>query len=255
MAKEVEIRINNIKMFDRLIVSMLKLVERCQIVVNEKGCAIKSINDAETIRAFYDSNVLTSKTPIKLNIGDIKKLSKCISALNDFKDDKENTAVMLADPSFLRMKDVIEFKLHLIADRLIDKNTAMPLKNTYDPDYSFTMSNELMKKMSSMAFIDAETDQMPKIYIYKKDKYIVGEIDDKTNALTDSIQIPISSVFDGDWSLPIITKLDRFTLWNPLNAKEVKVTKTIQKVIQSTSLLEYGKNYIEVMIASSGLKK
>lgn len=246
------ITIHNIKLFDRLLFSVLKMVEMCEFKIGPKGCKISSINDSRVTRAFFETNAITCDENISFAIGDLSRLHKSIRVLNDFKKD-DKLCKMTYDGVFLKMDDIVNFKLHSISSSRIEKYIDPGLKTKLQNDFSMVLTNVMMKKLCSMAFITS--DESPKIYIYKKGDSIVGEIDDKTKERSDSIQIPISSEFDGQWITPIITKIDFFRNWNLLDASKIIAIMTKQKVMLSVAQITEGDTYIKSKIISSVIKR
>jgi hypothetical protein len=148
------------------------------------------------------------------------------------------------DGEFLSLKDKMKFKLKSCKESVVKANIGEDMKRKLVPGFGMKLQNAMMKKLCTMSFIsssDESKDQ--KIYFYKEGEQIVGEIDNKKQKIRDSIGIPVTSDYFGDWTVPVICKLDNFRMWNPLNVDVVNV-----------AILEGGKAAVILNDAKTGDK-
>jgi len=252
-----KIIVKNVKYLDRFLKSITQFVPSCKFDIDSDKCVVRSQN--LSARAFFTSNVIVAESEISFCLSELGKLYQSIKTLSDFKEsDKE--CVITYDGTFLRMKDVVSFKLTTVKEDVVRDNITADLKTQLTPVFGFKLRNAVMNKMKTMQFMSQDTT--PKVYIYK-DKIgsvdtIVGEIDNKIQQLTDSIAIPLSTTFFGDWETSVITDLESFGLWNPVSADDINVsfvTNGQAKAIISLSEVKEDDVYIKTKVLSSVLKQ
>jgi len=210
-------------------------------------------------RAFFTTNVITSESELSFCLSDLTKLYQSIKTLSDFKEDDSN-CIINYDGTFLRMKDVVSFKLTTVKEDVVRDTVTTDIKTQLSPVFGFKLRNAIMNKMNSMQFMSQ--DASPKVYIYKQvvnnKEVIIGEVDNKAQQLVDSISIPLSDNFFGGWETSIITDLESFGLWNPLTANDINVsfvTNGTAKAIISLSEIKEDNVYIKAKVLSSVLKQ
>jgi len=252
-----KIIIKNVKYLDRFLKSITKFVPSCKFDIDADKCSVRSQN--VSARAFFTTNVITSESEISFCLSDLTKLYQSIKTLADFKED-DSDCVINYDGTFLRMKDIVSFKLTTVKEDVVRDTVTSDIKTQLKPVFGFKLRNAIMNKMNSMQFMSQ--DSTPKVYIYKQKikgkDVIIGEIDNKVQQLVDSISIPLSNSFFGEWETSIITDLDSFGLWNPLTADDINVsfvTNGTAKAIISLSEIKEDDVYVKAKVLSSVLKQ
>jgi hypothetical protein len=249
----VKLIVKDLDLFDSYLNSISKLVDSCKFTINSEECTVMAVDEKKIFRAFFKTNSLVSDTPVEFCLGELMKFCRSISTLRDFKGE-DNTVELQFDGNFLKLKDKIKFSLKTIKEEVITRFIGSEIKATLEPVFGFTVNNVLMKKLNSMSFISRDEDSH-RVYLYKEDDKIIGEIDNKNATIRDSIAIPITSDFYGEWSAPIVTKLDYFRLWNLLNAKEIKVDVVKQGVCIIVNEIAKSDFYVKIKIVSPVIKK
>ena len=79
--------------------------------------------------------------------------------------------------------------------------------------------------------------------------------DNKNQTIRDSIAIPVSTDYRGDWPSPIITKLEQFRMWNLLNADEININVVKQGPVAISSQVDNNGYKIAVKMLAMPLKK
>jgi hypothetical protein len=248
-----KITIGSVHKLDRLIGAISKLVESCEFDIDNDGCVVRSTNRVE--RAFFKTDVLKtaeSGESVQFCPMNLTKMRKSIQTLMDFS--KEDGGHSLEyDGTFVKLNGIVKFKFKTVKRSTIEDMITVDIKTELETYCSFKLNNVLFKKLMKMAFVSDDEEIDPKIYIYKENNAIVGEIDDKTEDLMDSISIPISTNFDGDWTVPLIITMSTFKTWNLLDAKDVLVeyvgTGSI-RVIRIRSSVKDDDSFINVEIIS-----
>lgn len=283
------IKIEDLQYFEELLTSVSKITGACKFTVDEKGCTIKVKSETESVRAFFKSTALISEEPISFCLSDINKLNKSIKVVADtrkrkmesfikkklssfeaselkgknreltdkFKAEfrsKEKPFFLLYDYPYIKFsKDGVKFRFSTIKEDAIEYTKATELTRALTEDFGFVTNTKTINKIAEISGI-AALDK-PKVYIYKEKhesgEYIVGEVDDKTQKLSDSIGIPISKEFFGDWYDHICLMLESFKLFALVPSDNIRVTMTKEKAISVKSSNEFN----TVHIIAQGLKK
>jgi hypothetical protein len=245
--------IKDLNLFNTYLNAISSLVDSCKFTIDENECTVMSVDDSKVFRVFFRTNVILSDSKVEFCIGELNKFNRSISTLRDFKGD-DNQAVINFDGNFLKMKDKIKFSLKLIKEEVIKRMIAAPITAKLEPTHGFKLNNATMKKLCSMTFISTD-DTSHRVYLYKEDEKIIGELDNKKINICDSISIPISTDFYGDWTGPVITKLDDFRKWNLLGAPEINIHVIKQGACIILNEINNGDFYAKVKIVCPTVKK
>lgn len=283
------IKIEDLQYFEELLTSISKITGACKFSVDSTGCEVKVKSETEAVRAFFKSKALVSEEPISFCLSDIKKLNRSIKIVADTRkskmeayvnkklkayekgDDKinkkeltikfqhefrkkEKPSILIYDHPYIRFsKDGVKFKFSTIKEDVIEYTKPTSLTRELTDDYGFTISAKMVSRVAEISSITVL--DKPKVYIYKEKhesgEYIVAEVDDKTQKLSDSIGIPVTRDFFGDWYGHICLILDAFKLFNLIPSEEIKVAMTKEKAISVKSSNEFN----SVHIITQGLKK
>lgn len=242
-----KINVTDLENFNRFINSISKLVTSCKFVIDSKKCEVSAVDENKKFRVFFETDSILSDTKVEFCLSEISKLCSSISTLREFKTDKDNTTILEYDGTNIKLNDGIKFSLKTIKEEVIKRLITEKLKIELDEVYGFTLDNKMMKKLCSMSFISGSSDTH-KIYIYKNDNKIIGEVDDKKSSIRDSIGIPISTDFFGSWEQPLITKVDTFRLWNLLDCPFIKISYTKQGACLILNEMVKNTSYIKIKI-------
>lgn len=283
------IKIEDLQYFEELLTSISKITGACKFSVDNTGCEVKVKSETEAVRAFFKSKALVSEEPISFCLSDIKKLNRSIKIVADTRKSKmesyvskklkayekggdkinkkeltikfehefrkkEKPSILIYDHPYIKFsKDGVKFKFSTIKEDVIEYTKPTSLTRELTDDYGFTISSKMVSRVAEISSITVL--DKPKVYIYKEKhdsgEYIVAEVDDKTQKLSDSIGIPVTRQFFGDWYSHICLILDAFKLFNLIPSEEIKVSMTKEKAISVKSSNEFN----SVHIITQGLKK
>jgi hypothetical protein len=228
--------VNNPEHFTEFLTAIIKIIPSHKFDINSDGCTIRSVNEYATVRGFFKTQSITSDSDVSFCLSDTTKLLRIFQYIKDLNKPESLTSPVTLeyDNTFLRYnKNGMKFKFSTIKDQVIEKFITNDLTTQLTDVYGLNINSDIIKKILSMSSITSTED--PKLYLYKEGEVIVGEVDDKTNRLTDSIAIPISKNYFGDWNTPISIKLDIFRLFGIIHSDEIKVALTDKKVLEVNS--------------------
>ncbi len=250
-----KIKIKNVDYLDKFLNSILRFVGACKFDIDSERCIVRSQN--MVARAFFTTNVMTAEEPISFCIGELQYLCKSIKTLKEFKESDDRSCVLNYNDPFIQLKDIVKFKISTIHESKVEEWLTVDLVAELTSTCGCKLTNVMMKKLASMSFM---ADESPKVYVYKEDDKIIGEIDDRTQDLVNSISIPLSTDITGVWTTPIITDLDSFRMWNLLDAKSIDVSRVVSGKRQAILVLAEDVNtkedvYVKVKILGTELKK
>lgn len=246
-----KIYIKDIKLFEKLLHSVNRLVPSCKFEIDKDKAEIRGFNDSTVIRAFYETNIITSDEASSFCIAKLANFYKSIQLISEFGDN--DTIELNYDGTFIKYSSNTKFKFSTVKEETVEKYISPRLKVTLDKIYGCTLTQPLMKKLSSLSCIS--NDDKIKVYIYKENDAIMGEIDNKQLRISDSIAIPITKDFYGPWDNIIIVTLDSFRLFNLLDTDSIKFHMTDKKALLiENEIVDKSGNYVKVNLISSILK-
>jgi hypothetical protein len=229
------VKIKDIKLFQQFLQAVGKISLACKFEIDKNGITVGSYNDARTIKSFINSNSVTCDKKIEFCLGEIQKLLKCLQTLRDI-NQKTNEIDMIYTGTFFKYDGDIDFKLHTVKEEVIEKYISPPSKVELKVENSCTISSNLIKRVISLESINSSENT--KVYISKKKDKIFVDVDDKSASITDSVGIPVSTDFTGDWIGVFPVKMDYFRNFNILNSESIKVDIMDKKVIEVTNFIK-----------------
>lgn len=219
---------------------------------DKDGCTVLG-KCGNSIRARMKTNSASSDSPVSFCLREIQRLHKCIQAIADF--DPQNTIELSFDGTFVKHTGAVKFKLRTIKEDVIAEYVDTQINTELVDDFGFLLTFKSYKDI--LTYCNINSSDAKKVYISKADGKIVAEINDKEEALADSIGFPIGEPLNGDWQDVIIIDLETFRLWNILKTDLVKIEMTDKKVVRVLSEKETadGKYKICADLISRVLKK
>lgn len=156
---------------------------------------------------------------ISLNFKDLKKIQRvfeCIP-LDIFNLEVNDNNSIISHKS-----DEISFKLHLVMDNVIRKNTIgleKISKLTYDTTFDLAYSK--ISNILKGSVLNSETN---KVYFFTKNSQVFAELTDKATADIDNITLFASEKYEGkDILTPLPFSLDFLKIVSNINADTIKV--------------------------------
>lgn len=210
-------------------------ISQCQeFKLSPDGCRVGTVNDMSSLRAYIETSIISSDREVTIPLKETYKLSKAVSRIYDLNDKDLKDQEMEFDGTFLRYNSGgYKFNFSTISRKVISKYIADDLKNEMVSDYGFKIDRKTFRNILTTSQICA--DDGTKVYFYKEDGKILVDIDDKATDNSDSISMPISEDFYGEWHSPFQCKLDVFRMFNVINSEEVNICATTSRVIQVTA--------------------
>jgi len=201
------IKINDIEIFDELIKAVVRIVPDAQFEINAEGVNLKVINDSQTIRAFFKSDCMTSDENVTFCFKDLLNLKKSVDLIPMIEGDNE--CEIKFNKSFLEYKSDVKFKLKVVKSDIIENYITKDITAELAPLFTFETETENIKQVIQCTNIVNDNDC--KVYFSKSDEdKVICEIDDKTNTMANSVGIPISDDIDVDIDKPIAMSIDNF---------------------------------------------
>jgi len=248
-----KITIHNSALFAEYIKSLVRLVPSCKMTFNKDGCAVFG-KCGTSIRACMKTNSASSDTEVSFCLREIQRLHKCMKAIADF-DPQEEIILTFNSSTFLQHSGAVKFKLRTIKEEVIAECIDTPITAVINDDFGFLLT--IKGYTDILNYSNVSSSDKKKVYLSKSDKKICAELNNKDEALSDSIGFPVSETFNGDWQDVICTDLETFRLWNVLKTDEVNIQMTDRSVvrIRSSRVSDDGKFTIEADLISRVLKK
>jgi hypothetical protein len=251
------INVKNVDLLHTFLKAIVKFVPSCKFIINGKKCIVRARTSESASRAFFTTNSITCDEETEFCIGELPKFLKLISTFKDFNKDRKEISLTY-DGAYVMLKDSVSFKLRTIDENVVSSITT-PLKHELKPIAGFTLNNMLFKKLNSMAFISLDSQHESKIYIYKQENTVVGEVGDREKHGLDMVTIPLSTKTFGEWYKPILINFDKYKALNLLDCDEVLIFcadhtgNNDPKTVVSTSKIEVDDYYIKNKVVTNFL--
>ena len=215
------LNINNTSNFCDFLGAALQVNNCHKFIINKDGCNISVIDANSTVRAFINTKSITSKNEITFCLNESLKLRKCLLKIQDL--NKEFKEIDLGyDGTFLTFNNSgFKFKLSTIKEKVIQRFVSNSLSRELDSVCSVNFTPMIAKQVLSLSNI-CSSDAV-KLDFYKEGDQIIVELDDKSYEYTDSITIPISKDFKGQWLNSFSIKLETFQLFNIIKTDKIEM--------------------------------
>jgi hypothetical protein len=249
-----KILIKDINLFENFMRSIIKLLPACKFQISKDKCEIYGFNENLVLRAEYETNVLVSpEGDATFCLSKLSNFYKSIQLISEFNKGDNKEVELDYDGTFIKHKSSTKFKFSTVKEETIEKSITKKLTATLVNEYGCTINNVLIKKLTSLSCIS--NNERIKVYLYKEGNSIFGEIDDKQLRISDSVSIPISNNFYGDWGSLIILNLEAFRNFNLLDAPEIILNMTDKKALLITNEIVEGDKFVKIKVIASPLKE
>jgi hypothetical protein len=282
------IKIEDLHHFEELLTSISKITGGCRFNVDETGCTVNVKTETESVRGYFKSTCLIAEEPIFFCLTDISKLTRAIKVVSDnrrnkldayirkridvyktnnpdakikqtelkdkfssdFKAKESDFFISYQHPFLKFSKDGVKFSFSTVKPEVVEYTGARSLSRELTNIHGFVITDKNITKASSLSSITNLAK--PRVYMYKEktngNEYIVAEINDKTLQVSDSVGIPVSNKFDGEWLDYICVPLEAFKLFNIIPSEEISVNMTKERMIIVNSSNEY--NTVKLIVNS-----
>lgn len=230
-----KIQVKSVEGFSEFLSSIIKVVPGCKFMITSGGCKVAAINDNKTVRAFFATDAVSATEDCDFSFVELSTLLKAVKLLNDVSEMKD--CELDFDGSFLSHSGRIKFKLKVSKAEAVERFITQELKTDLVPAFSFSTSSENIKRVASQLAVAQEDSS--RVYFSLNGDEIMAEMDDKTNAMANSIGLPLSDKCDsGDFKVTAISYAN-FKLFGVLDG-DVKITYTGASVFDVKSACMIG---------------
>lgn len=245
-----DIIIKDVGAFCDFLKAIIAISPSQEFIITPEGCRVRAVNELSTIRAFISTDAVTSAKEITFCLNETFKLSKALTKIYEFNGKDLTDEKISFDNTFIYYNsNGYKFKFATVKRKVVERCLTDDIVTNLEYDYGFEMEQSVFKNLMNTATI-CSTDGT-KVYFYKEDETVIADIDDKVDAYADSVSLPVSKIFDGNWSTPICTKLDIFRLFNVIGAEKVKIYATAQRAL----LVEGELNGLKMKLVTGIVKK
>jgi hypothetical protein len=206
-------------------------------------CSLNIASDSiSTLTNDSDGRILYAKLKTKTGLADdenvllnFKDLRKLIKILECIPEDTFNLTIGENASTISYKSSSLSFKLHLVLDNVIKKNTVSLDKISkllFDSDFELT--SDKMTEILRGSIVTSSPGKEDKIYFYTKDKLVYAELTDKSAQDTDSMTFNISNAYNGlDITTPLPFNLEIFRLitGNKFDKLTVKINNTYKVLL------------------------
>lgn len=237
-----KLKVKNVEGFAEFLSSVIKIVPSCKFCLTPSGCRISAINDNKTIRAFFATDALSADEECDFSFVELSTLLKAVKLISEVGELTESE--LNFDGSFISHAGKVKFKLKVSKAEAVERFITSELKTDLQPAFSFATTSDVIRRISSLLSIAQEDSS--RVYFSKNGDDVIAEMDDKTNAMANSVALPISNESDGDFKVTAVSYAN-FKLFGVLDAA-VKVTYTTASVFDVKSTCTVGEKDNETKI-------
>lgn len=239
MATKHTIIVKDLLYFSELLETLLKFVPSCQFIIDNKSLKVNALNDAHTIRAFFETDavVIEDNDVINFCLSDISKIMKAFKII--ISSEKINSIKIEYDETFLKYDGGSTcFKFKTAKEKIIEQYITKPINAVLNTVFMFkTNVNRIKHVIQANAIV---TQEESKVYLYTKNNVVMAEIDDKQNAYNDSIGLPISipdSVIEGTLGKVTCIKFSDFVQFSILPSEDITIRLTDKNVFEINAII------------------
>jgi len=249
------ISISNIDMFAEYIMYVSKINEMALFEINDKECIVALKNSSNTVQSIFTTSCVKTEPNQSISFGmkDLVKFSKCISIISSSTNDK--TLKLEFDNTYVKYDDKnYGFKLITLKNDVVESIVSTRKKNNLVAMWDMKLSLRQVKKITDMSFI-ADDPEKCKVYFYAQDGFIIADVDRKNERLPiNSLKVPITNEFNGDWNIPVIISMTLIRFWNLLKVDEIQLKLTNKRNLSvSSELKDTSNDFIKFDLISQTL--
>lgn len=259
MSEIKKIDIKDFNLFYDVIKSAQKIVPSAKLIFNENELQIFGAHE-KIARCEIFSNSVTCSEQADVCIQDIGMLVKILGTIKNIHENDYTDFEFTIEKPFIKFKSK-KFKTKLTTCNLdvIEQHVSDKIKTEMEPVFEFTTTSELLKRISSHAFIFTDPNAM-RIYLETskemENNTVYATLGNKETNLNNEITLKMGLVTYGTLDQrSIVLDLDRLSLFNACPCNDLKISLMNKNVLVSKSKLS-GKNdsYFNMNIYNSILK-
>ena len=243
-----KIEIKNLGGFLTLVNTLQKMVPGAKFTVDRNGVRVKAITDNKTVRAFLSSGCAVSDAEVEFCFSDLMKLHKVMLLVKNVTGG--NSCELNCTGAFLMHDGDASFKLRLVKPEIVERFMSQDLKQELSEVFSITTDTESMRTVvQNLSVVDEESS---KVYVYMKKGRMVAELDDKLNAMSNSVSVPFGrpDSLTGDTSKVVTVGFETFKLFNVLPSDSIKLAFTNANVFDVSAVSNDGSDITMRMICA-----
>ena len=245
--------IKDIDYFSSFLSTLIKFVPSCQFIVDKNSTKVNALNDAHTIRAFFETNSVVTDSEEELNfcLNDVSKLLKAINLIKG--NDTKESITLQYDETFITYDGTTCFKFKVIKEKIIEQYITKPITALLATVFKFKTSVAKIKQVIQANSIVSQEES--KVYMYMKENKVIAEIDDKQNAFNDSIGLPIAdAILEGHLGKVTCIKFSDFILFSILPAEDIFIKLTDKNVFEIEANIIKGDYKVSMRMLAQILK-
>lgn len=250
-----KITIKNIEQFVSLLDSITTIIgssNGCKFILTPEESEVRLVNEAQTCRAFFNTNSIVSEAPTEFSFTELDKLKKSMNLIKNVEGKTE--ADIDFNNTFISYIGNVKFKLKVAKPEMVERFLAMPIKSVITTTFSFITDAKAIKLI--MSYIPVVNDAQSKVYfIMSPDKTkILAEIDDKNNSLSNSIAIPVSEKYEGQLQDNLIVSLDVVKNFTVFSGSEINMGFNNKIMYVTTDIKDENGIYTKIKMINQTLK-
>lgn len=189
---EYKITVANVENFCEYLTTISKVVTGCKFEISSTGCLIRFKNSTSTIRGTAAITSVTCPDNITFCLNELTKMKKVLELIRKHnKVDGNDGIVIKFDGANLSYKNkATRFNFVTVKQEIISSCIDSVIKTQLDDQYGIVTSSKNILEVLSL--INVTNTANAKVYLYKTDDEIIGEIDNKSTDMTESIGIPVA---------------------------------------------------------------
>lgn len=261
MSNKIKLTINDFDLFIDSIKSVSKIVESAKLSFSENGFEINCANGRLT-RCNLDSNAVTAEKKVDVSIEKLGMFLKILTSIKEIHEgDYSNLSFSIDLPKIIVESKKFKTKFQTQDEAVISKWCDKKLTANIEPEFEFTTSSDLIKKLNCHSFIFRDIKDI-KIYLETKDDMeknaIYATIGNKETEINNEITLKFGLVTFGklDPSRHIILDLEHINFFNTVQSQAISIflPKSYNMLVYKTKLTGKNNTYCNLNIYNALLK-
>ena len=254
------IHVKNLNLFQDFIEMVSKFSQQVMIDMSVDKCLVSLRNSDNTMQSLFETNSLIASQDGTFCLNDLSKFYKCLKIFAS--NYSENTVDMEYDGTYVRINHpTMGFQYRVMSPEVLESYNVVSKRKSINFPYIWTMklTSDHLKKILATEFMAEIKDRSPRIYLSKSNDMIIAELDDKQSKMpVNSIKIPLTSEFTGDWCIPVIVNMEMLRSLNKLKNKSFDVEVNEKRIIlcksESQDVTPEGEFYLKSFVLLNTIK-
>jgi hypothetical protein len=215
------LKINKDKFVQHILTPVSRVTDNAALRLTEKGltcvCTSQVGGSVVLYIEYTDAALLSEQQDFIIGLPDVKRFIRLLDCV-----ETQNIVITVNDNHLIYKDDSFKFKYFLLEESVLPKNTLSTekiKKLVFDHEFNLTSG-----KFSELIKGSAITVDSDKLYLYTKDSFVYGELNDYERQNINNLTYKIATSYEGtEINTPIVLGLECVRLFSSSKTDSFKV--------------------------------